>query len=283
MKEYQQYCDPGVTSREFSIQTDQHVRLNVIHFKPPAKSEFPPVVMVVGLGTFIQSFQGILAGMTRHFEVYYVETREKTSSEITGTVPFDVNTISKDIVSVIHHLFSEPDEYILFGYSYGATVIAVSYQYFNRKPDALLLLSPTPHFYYPSWSLPLIKNAPAYFSLVRFVAKWYLRNFVINYKEDRDMYRYTSFALDNCDPQKLSKAILGVAGYSIWHNLPHIDCSTLVVDTSKDGIHRHEDILRLASSINRCTYVDMEINKRTHGEELAEVIRSYLLDLTRKE
>ena len=188
MKEYQTYCDPGVLSKEMRIQTEKHVNLRVIHFSPPEKTVYPPVIMVVGLGTFIQSFKGIVSGMTRYFELYYVETREKVSSELSGPVDFDIQTVSKDIINIVHALLPGQNDYILFGYSYGATVLTESYPHLNRKPSALLLLSPTPHFYYPKWSLPLIKRAPSFFPVIKFVAKWYLRNFVINQKEDKDMY-----------------------------------------------------------------------------------------------
>ena len=276
MKEYQQYSHPGTKSKECMFQTEENVRLQVIHFIPASKSIYPPVIMVAGLGTFIQSFKGIIKSMTKDFELFYVETREKVSSRLSGKINYDIKTVANDIVSIVKSLYPNLKGYILFGYSYGATVIAESYSNLSPKPSALLLLSPTPSFYYPKWSLPLIKIAPSLFWMIKPAAKWYLRNFVINQKEDKEMYGYTSYALDNCDPKKLSSAILAVAGYSIWDKLDMIDCSTLIVDTSKDGIHLHEDIVRMTTTIKNSTYIDLEVNKRTHGAELAVVIRDYL-------
>lgn len=94
------------------------------------------------------------------------------------------------------------------------------------------------------------------------------------------MYLFTSRALDLADPRKLKNTILAIAGYAVWDKLDSVDCSTLIVDTSKDGIHIHEDIIRMAGSLKKSTYIDLERNKRTHGDELVFVIRKYLKDLT---
>ena len=93
------------------------------------------------------------------------------------------------------------------------------------------------------------------------------------------MYLFTSRALDRADPRKLKNSILDVAGYQVFDKLKYIDCATLIVDTSKDGLHKHEDVIRMVNSIKKSTYIDMENNKRTHGAELTTVIRNYVENL----
>jgi len=203
MEDYYQYCHPGTHCKEYFLQTDKAVSLRVIHFKPNCVPRYPPVVMIGGLATFIESFQGIIGDLTRDFEILYVETREKKSSRITGSADFNIETVAHDIVSVIKSLKLTHQHYILFGYSYGATVIVEAYRHLDVKPLSLLLLSPTPSFYYPRWSLSLIRVSVPLYPAIKQTAKWYLRNFVINSKEDNEMYRFTSYALDNADPRKL--------------------------------------------------------------------------------
>jgi pimeloyl-ACP methyl ester carboxylesterase len=279
MEDYHQYCYPNTHCDEQMIQIDECVSLRVIHFKPFAVSPYPPLVMVVGLATVIESFQGIIGGLTRDFEVYYVETREKSSSRLSGKVKFDMETIAGDILSILRILELPLKQYILFGYSYSAAVMVEAYRHLQSKPICLLLLSPTPHFYYPRWSLPIIRASVPLYGVLKPIAKWYLRNFVMNLKEDKDMYLFTSRALDRADPRKLKNAILAVAGYQVFDKLEFIDCATLIVDTSKDGIHKHEDIIRMANLIKGSTYIDMENNKRTHGAELTTVIIDYVSNL----
>ncbi len=57
-------------------------------------------------------------------------------------------------------------------------------------------------------------------------------------------------------------------------------CPTLIIDTSRDGFHRNEDIRRMVNSIRGSTYVDLEKNKRTHSPEIGTVIRNYLYGLS---
>ena len=279
MEVYHQYCHPGTQCGEQMYQTDESVHLRVIHFRPAEPSPYPPIVMIVGLATVIESFQGIINGLTRDFELYYVETREKSSSQISGKVKFDMETVAFDIVSIIQQLELVHRQNILFGYSFSAAAIVEAYRHLDSKPVCLNLLSPTPSFYYPNWSLPLIRMAVPIYGVLKPITKWYLRNFIMNVKADRDMYNYTSRALDLADPQKLRDTILAIAGYAVWDKLPHIDCSTLIVDTSLDGLHRHEDVVRLAESIEGSSYIDLETNKRTHGTELAVVMRDFISTL----
>lgn len=279
MEDYQQYCYQGTHCSEQMFQTDEFVSLRVIHFKPVTLSPYPPIIMVVGLATLIESFRGIIYGLSRDFEIYYVETREKSSSHLSKKAKFDIETVAADLKTVIKLLRLSVNQYVLFGYSYSAAIMVEAYRDLESKPLCLLLLSPTPSFYYPRWSLALIRVAVPFYGIIKPIAKWYLGSFVINRKEDNDMYLFTSTALDRADPWKLKNAILAIAGFTVWDKLESIDCPTLIVDTSRDGIHLHADIVRMTNSIKGSTYIDLQYSKRTHGGELSIVIKDYLNNL----
>ena len=127
MENYHHYCYPGTHCSEQMVQINEFASLRVIHFEPVAISPYPPLVMVVGLATVIESFQGIIGGLTRDFEVYYVETREKSSSRLLGKVKFDMETVAFDILSVLRFLELPFKKYILFGYSYISGVNFLGY------------------------------------------------------------------------------------------------------------------------------------------------------------
>jgi hypothetical protein len=55
-------------------------------------------------------------------------------------------------------------------------------------------------------------EAVIFSTVLKPTAKWYLRNFTINVKEDKEMYKYSSLALDNADPLKLRDTIPAIAG-----------------------------------------------------------------------
>jgi hypothetical protein len=112
--------------------------------------------------------------------------------------------------------------------------------------------------------------------LLKPLAKWYIGNFYVNRKEDNEMYLISSRAIDNAEPRRLKKTILSIASYTVWDKLEFIDSPTLIVATSLDGLHVHDDVTRMASTIKGAKYIDLENNKRTHSPELAFVIRDYL-------
>ncbi len=70
--------------------------------------------MVVGLATYIEGFQAIVGELTRDFEVFYIETREKSSSILSGKVKFDMETIARDIISIIKLFELEPSSIYSF-------------------------------------------------------------------------------------------------------------------------------------------------------------------------
>lgn len=267
---------PAERVSEEMMQVAPHVAIRLVNFYPAGEATGLPLVMVTGLATRMESFRGVLHDLSLYQRIYYLETREKSSSEISGKAGFGMDEHAGDIVKAISLLGLKAGKYVLMGYSYGATAIAHAYTMLAEKPAAMLLMEPTPVFRYPVWAKLLISISVPVYPVIKAFAKWYLRRFHINTKEDAEMALISSRALDNADPQKLRDSILAVWGYELWSRLPLIDCPTLVVATSKDGLHLHADIIHMTTSIKDCTYVDMENNKRSHSAEMAAVIRNYL-------
>lgn len=236
-----------------------------------------PIVLITGLSTRIDSFQGMLWELTQDFTVHIIETREKSSSRINGKVPFDIETIGKDVAAAIERLELEEGRYYLAGYSLGATAVAACYYFLSPKPTSLILIEPTPVFHYPGWSLFLIRWVKGPLArMLKFFAKWYLTRIVINRADDPEMALISAKNIDNADLDKLRNCILAIAGYEVWDRLPDIDCPTLVALVSKDRLHVHEEIDRVLRSIRHCRGVDLETNRRSHDAEMGQIIRAFV-------
>lgn len=278
MKEQKQFGYPGTLCTEQMVGVNERVSIRLVRFVPPVNTGRLPLVLVVGLSTIMESFRNILYELTRDFPVYYIETREKSSSSVTGKVAYGMEALGEDVCAVVRHLQLKEDGYALLGYSLGATAILDCYPLLPARPAALLLMEPTPVFHYPRWALWLIRwmAEPAY-PLLKPFAKWYLRTFTINTKEDQELALISSRALDHADPYKLKTCILSIAAYTVWHRLEGVDCPSLIIATSKDRFHVHEEISRMARTIRNCGYIDLEDNKRTHSEEMGRVVRRYIL------
>jgi pimeloyl-ACP methyl ester carboxylesterase len=239
--------------------------------------------MVTGLGTIFESFQGVIFYLAKRMPLIYIETREKRSSQIEGTTSFTIETQSRDIVNVVEYFNLYQNGYFLMGYSLGATILAHGYTYLQKKPEGMILLDPTPVFRYPKWSLLLIRNfgSDLYF-ILKPIAKWYLRNFYINKKEDPEMAVISSQALDNADPKKLRQSILDIAGYEVWDRLEAINCRTLMAAASKDGFHNQDEIGRMMQRLPDAEFIDLETNLRLHSHEMGKMALRFIRKLSGK-
>ncbi len=271
--------EASFTERDIFI--NPQVTLHLLEFVPLNQLQNPVVIMIGGLSTVAESFRPLLEELSRDFHIYYIESREKGSSKVSGKAAYDIATMGMDIVTVIRKLEIPDKYYVVFGYSMGATIIVDVYPELHPAPLCMLLLEPTPSFGYPLWSQMLIRFAVPLYSLLKPIAKWYMRTFRIT--EDKAMYANFSRALDNADPAKLRDAILSNVRYKIWDKLSAIDCPVLIVSTSSDGMHEYEETVRLAREIKDSSLLDMKTNDRTHGTELAFLFRDYLRTLANRE
>lgn len=273
----EQYCfENSVCTAQMLRLTDQ-VSLRLLCYTPANEAGNVPVVLITGLATEVKSFGNIIYEFSRDFPVYYIETRDKSSSFVHEKVRYDIESMGNDVAEIIRQLGFSSGKFVMVGYSFGAAVIAAGFRHFGAIPHSVVFIEPTPAFHYPKWSIKLIKwyGKPLYQFIMPF-AKWYLRNIVINKKEDYEMATITSNSLSHANPDKLRNTVLAIAGYEVWDKLDSISCPALIIGTSKDRLHNREEIRRMVSSIKNSSYIDLENNLRTHSAETAKIIRTFI-------
>lgn len=280
MKDLREYLNPETLIDAFHLQTSTGDYLKIFHLKPSKVVSNTNLLIVGGLTTVVESFAPFLSAISMYFEVYYLETREKKSSRLKDDSQFHMNNFSEDLAFVMNKLFSDKSSVALLGYSLGAAIAIDAYKKMKNKPQALVLLSPTTGFHhYPYWSFLLLRMSSFLNeNMMKSFAKWYIGHYVVNSKSDPEMYNISMRAIDSADPSKIKRTILSNQTYVLWDKLAIIDCKTLVVGTSKDGIHQNEEGIRIADSIYGAKFVDLETNDRSHGEELASLIRQFTND-----
>lgn len=270
---FESFAYPGTRIYERNVEVDGHAIIRILHFQPQQPSGKLPLMIVPGLSSVIESFKGVLQEITRTHVVIYVETREKPSSVVRDHCPFDMTSIARDLEVAVEMAGFEDRGYLLAGYSLGAAAIMEAFGRLTVKPAQVVLAEPVPQFRIPRWSLPLTKWAPQIYPLLKPFAKWYMRNFMINTRKDPEVMKIVERALDSADPMKLGRTIRSIHRFEAWHKLPEMDIPTLIVATSADTLHRHEDILRMKSLIPGSTWVDLVDNQRTHDREMALLLR----------
>lgn len=276
LQDYSHYCHPGIHWSSDWYPVSDEVSLYVVTFTPFIPVTTPAIVMISGLASVIDGFREVLIELSRDFVIYFVDTREKASSRLSGKVRFTVETFGTDITTLVKMLNLQDGKFLLFGYSLGATVIVDCYRNLPEKPSCMVLLEPNATFNYPKFSVAIMRLNLPFLYLLKPLVKWYIRQFRINRKEDYEMYKISARSLDNAHPVRLRKTALGISDYRIWDKLALLDRPVLIVGSSKDRFHSHEETKRMVEEIWNCKYIDLENNKRSHSAELGIVIREYL-------
>ena len=87
------YCADGTSFKEEMISVSENVSLKLITFIPPIKNNNPEIVFIPGWISMMKGWQSVLLEMTKDFTVYYLETREKISSQVFGKAEYSVEAI----------------------------------------------------------------------------------------------------------------------------------------------------------------------------------------------
>lgn len=277
MENLQEFCAPGTNYTEEMISTAEQVKLRVITFSGPAENRLPDVVFVAGWISLMQGWKEVLQEMTKRHRIFYIETREKISSQVNGKVAYDVTSIGMDVVHLIEQFGLKNGEYILFGSSLGATSILDVYTNLAQKPLSVVLVSPNAVFRVPfTWKMIVTWFYPPLYNWLKPSVKWYLRTFRLDLEADYAQYEKYSKALDAGDPWKLKPAVLALSTYEVWDQLNKVDCPTLIFGASRDKLHEPDYLARFIDLIPDATLVDMGTNQQTHSREMVEEMDKYV-------
>lgn len=273
---YSDFCHAGARYQVEYSALPTGVELLTIIFTPHEPLDAPPVIFIPGLGSVIENFRETVIELTRHHTVYYVETREKKSAIITGKHRFTVEDITSDLVHFAGMRFPAGSDYVMAGYSLGATAIAEAFPLLENKPGKIILIEPNSSFPFQGWLVFLARAARVIYYPAKPFFKWYLRRFRINLAEDYEMYRINCRILDSAEPVRLGAAIRHLSGYRMSGCLQEILVPVLVVVASKDRFHSHDDGMEIARQIKGAVYIDLTDNKRTHSAEMGRIISDFI-------
>jgi len=262
------------------VAVSPNVSLRVITFSPSQQSKNPVLVFVPGLVSLMEGWREVLLEMTKDFTVYYIETREKITSKVTGKVDYSLEAIGQEIAALVSRFKLENRSCILFGSSLGATAILESSRFLETHPLCLVLIGPNAVFRIPKFYQVIIRIFhPGLYLVFKPVVKWYLKNFRLDTEADYAQYEKYCQALDAADPWKLKKAAIAFSRYEVWNLLAGIDYPTLIIGASRDTLHEPGNLEKMVSMMKNAVYLDLETNKLTHGSGMVQEMRKYIARL----
>ncbi len=280
MTDYSKFCTEGSSYTFAYISVSDGIKLFEIHFTPPKLSPFPPVIFLAGWGSLIHSWEIVLKEMTKDFEVYYLETREKGSAIHPSEQHLNINTLGNDLPHVLNDHGLEDKGYIMFGSSLGATVILDSMSRNKINPSLAVLIGPNAEFNAPKFWIWVARITPPFlYHLVKPAVKWYMKKKYINMDEDPKQYEKYAWSLDEANPSRLRRSALQFAKYKIWDRLGKIHQKVLIFTGSKDAMHGYENTVKIAEMLSNCNLIDLETNARTHSVEMVNHMRSNLMEI----
>ncbi|MDP6499575.1 MAG: alpha/beta hydrolase [Candidatus Marinimicrobia bacterium] len=280
MDDYSIFCAGGSSYTSAHVPGSDGVELFEIHFTPPKLSPFPPVIFLAGWESLIYSWEIVLKEMSKNFEVYYVETREKGSAIHPSEQELNIETLGNDLPHVLKHHQLADKEYILFGSSLGATVIMDAMSRVKVDPSVSVLVGPNAEFIAPWYWIWITKITPPFlFHPIRPLVKWYMKKKYFNMDADPQQYDKYARSLDEANPGRLRRSALQFAKYKIWDRLGKIHQKVLIFTGSKDALHGYENTVKMAEMLFNCDLIDLETNARTHSVEMVNQMRSNLKEI----
>ncbi len=278
--DYKEYTSGNTEVSEYMIQVSDDVSLKVIDFNPGKVSEDKPsIIFIAGWISLITGWQGVLRELTPEFRTFYVESREKQSSILPykKKVSFSMDRIRNDISDLINRLIPEEEKFVLAGSSLGASSILEYCASGERKPECAILVGPNEEFRFPLFLgsiIPLIH--PLLYFAFRPVIKWYLRNFRLDKKKEKEQVEKYERTIDLADPYKLKANALALKNYSIWDRIQGITTPCLIFGATTDKLHSTENMKKLIELIPEVQYIELAGNKDTHSEKAGRIMVDYL-------
>ncbi|MBD3225222.1 MAG: alpha/beta fold hydrolase [Caldithrix sp.] len=265
------------TIEETMITVQANVRLRCLSIVQHSSARRPAVVFIPGWITQMVAWREVITAMVPHYDVYYIETREKISAMVDGKTAYTVQAIARDIRECVHHLELSADHFVLFGSSLGATAILEACSQQELQPRALILVAPNAVFRVPLyWRLIVRGFYPGWYALLKPVVKAYLKHFRLNVQADDQQFEKYSRALDAADPWKLKKAVLAFARYQVWPILKDIEPPVLLVAASQDKLHEPQNLQRMYRELLKAHWVDLETNQATHSKEVVKAMNRFM-------
>ena len=278
--DYIDYVDEFTSVSEYYLKMSDGASIRIIDFVPGNLSDVKPVVVfVAGWISLISGWKELLKVITPEFRILYVETREKSSSEVSKISKnnFTISRLKQDIGEVVKQTLPENAPFVLAGSSLGASAI-LEYSVNPEIPaSAAILIGPNSEFRFPRILGDIVPAVPPsmYFA-VKPVIKWYLKNFRLDKRSSPEQVDKYNRTLDSADPYKLKANALALKNYKISSNLGDIAIPCLVMGATTDKLHGTESIKMLASAIPKGEYIELASNMETHNEKAGKVIVEYI-------
>ncbi|MFP4373798.1 MAG: alpha/beta fold hydrolase [Spirochaetaceae bacterium] len=223
-----------------------------LHAPPPL-----PVLFIPGWGGVLRGFEEVVAAVDENVDLYYLETREKGSSEVSLDSGFSMEQCAADVHEAVHALGFSAGGYVLMGSSFGASVALQALTALEplgdgaapqrRAPAATVLFEPMAELWLPR---PAVKALGTLMpvglvSLLRPV----LKRIVLAGMREAVQRARAELVIDNADLRKWRRAALSLIDWHILDIAPDTREPVAVIQGSGDRFHNESVFPEIAEAL----------------------------------
>ena len=236
--------------------------LRVLHFPSRDPSARRPVVMIPGFGATPEGFQDFYAALENRAELFYLETREKSSSRITARrAEMSVSRSARDVQQALSFLGLDGGrDFVLVAACWGSTIVLQGLIEGCLVAPTVVAADPMHTLWFPRWLLRYVSPvlpAPALLALRPIIA----RSLLGDMQEPTQKQRAYAFAW-SADPWKWKKTAQAAWDFELYGRLSRIQREVFVLNGTRDKIHDQRHYPRMAREMPRGRFIYIPADER---------------------
>lgn len=270
--------------RKHRLSVEDGVGLRLFEWHPRSGSGADPILFVAGWISLVTGWVPLLEKLVRTRPVYYLETREKESAEISAELMrpenFSIPRLAEDLIAVSRQIGLDHDRTVLFGSSMGSNAILEALKGNRLAARAAFVIGPNAEFRFPWWGRPLVYLPPWVCSVAKPYVLWYLRTFRVNAREDPEqMARYVR-TIRAAVPRRLMLSARAIINYDAMPGLETISSPVAVAYAANDTLHGVEEVQRIVDAMPRGVAVSCPSNTYMHTADVVSDLDRFLCGST---
>lgn len=232
--------------------------------------------VIAGWGSVVLGWDDFLLEALKHFNIIYLETREKASSRLPKKTKHTMDRMSLDVQEVLSQLEIDENKLILFGSCFGAIVIADGLSKNKYDPFLSILVAPPPMLELPKGTRYIVPIAPTFlFEPIKPILIYWINK---KSESQEQAAKYTRVLME-ANAKKWKKVGNPICRKRYWRLFPKISSRTLLVGAEEDKMHNIQKTNKIANMIPNVIYRNLRTNHDTHSPLMVETIRDVLTEL----
>jgi len=270
--------DFELSAKETYVESFDESNIRVLSFEEPKEpKEDIEVLFIAGLLSVFQRWEKVVKELNQHYKVHYVETREKSSSQLIKRAEFKIEIMRKDLAYIEKHLELDKRKYITITSSMAGAMVIENIAHDDITPIGNIFVGPGVEIHFPRGVPLLLRFLPPFLITAwKPYIRWWLRRKLVEPEQLKQYIR----SIDEADFAKMRKCIIKNANrYNAWDILKDIKGRSILIGATKDKIHETEFSFNVAKAIPNCTFIDLGTNKAAHDTPLVELTIEFMQEL----